>query len=322
IDLPNIPEVFLRNLEELEEAPIIRVPKRYIRDMQNPFEYYNDVEFKRRFRFNKDSILQGILPRIRESLTKINNRGLPVCPEFQLLICLRFYATASYQLVAADLLSLSQPTISRVVSKVSVLLAAEMFDVIKMPQTEQNKIENRQLFRLIGATGNINGLSGIDGAIDCTHIRLTNTRFHEVAEIYRNRKGYFSLNVQAVVGPRMEFLDIVPQWPGSQHDSRIFQNSRLYVRYNEHQLTGSLVGDSGYPCLPFLLTPIANPLTNAEQTYNIVQSKTRRIVERTFGVWKRRFPCLSRGLTNRLICCTSIIIACAVLHNLSLIYDN
>lgn len=97
IDLPNIPEVFLRNLEELEEAPIIRVPKRYIRDMQNPFEYYNDVEFKRRFRFNKDSILQGILPRIRESLTKINNRGLPVCPEFQLLICLRFYATASYQ---------------------------------------------------------------------------------------------------------------------------------------------------------------------------------------------------------------------------------
>lgn len=98
IDFPNIPEVFLENLEdELEEEPIIHRPKRYIRDMQNPFEYYNNVEFKRRYRFSKHSILQGILPKIYEPLAKINNRGLPKCPEFQLLTCLRFYATASYQ---------------------------------------------------------------------------------------------------------------------------------------------------------------------------------------------------------------------------------
>lgn len=42
----------------------------------------------------------------------------------------------------------------------------------------------------------------------------------------------------------------------------------------------------------------------------------------TFGVWKRRFPCLMRGLTNKLISSTSIVMACAVLHNLSLRYDN
>lgn len=36
----------------------------------------------------------------------------------------------------------------------------------------------------------------VDGAIDCTHVRLTPTRFQGVNEIYRNRKGYFSLNVQ------------------------------------------------------------------------------------------------------------------------------
>lgn len=120
----------------------------------------------------------------------------------------------------------------------------------------------------------------------------------------------------------MEFLDVVPQWPGSQHDSRIFQNSRLYTRYDQRQLNGLLVGDSGYPSLPFLLTPVANPTTDAEETYNIVQSKTRRIVERTFGTWKRRFPCLSKGLTNKLICSTAIVMACAVLHNLSLCYDN
>lgn len=72
--------------------------------------------------------------------------------------------------------------------------------------------------------------------------------------------------MQTVVGPRMEFLDIVPEYPGSQHDSRIFQNSRLYMRYMKGRLNGTLVGDSGYPVLPFLLTPIGNPQTDEELT--------------------------------------------------------
>lgn len=55
------------------------------------------------------------------------------------------------------------------------------------------------------------------------------------------------------------------------------------MRYVEPQLTGFLVGDTGYPCLPFLLTPIASPSTDAELTYNIIHGKMRRIVERTFG---------------------------------------
>lgn len=49
---------------------------------------------------------------------------------------------------------------------------------------------------------------------------------------------------KAVVGPRMEFLDLVPEWPGSQHDSRILQNSKVYMRFQQHELTGMLVGDA------------------------------------------------------------------------------
>ncbi|CAD6233200.1 GSCOCG00012256001-RA-CDS [Cotesia congregata] len=94
------------------------------------------------------------------------------------------------------------------------------------------------------------------------------------------------------------------------------------MRYSERELTGILVGDAGYPCLPFLMTPIANPVTDEQITYNNIQSGTRIIVERAYGVWKRRFPCLSRGLTNKLICSTTIVVACAVLHNLSLIFND
>jgi hypothetical protein len=41
-------------------------------------------------------------------------------------------------------------------------------------------------------------------------------------------------------------------------------------------------------------------------------------VERVFGVWKRKFPCLRRGLANAPKTTVSIILACAVLYNLSL----
>nr|XP_046482675.1 putative nuclease HARBI1 [Neodiprion pinetum] len=305
-----------------DEGEVQRAPKRYIRDGQNPFEFYSEQEFKRRFRFSKDGIMYGILPRIEAALVSANNCGLPIPPVMQLLICLRFYATASFQLVNGDLMTISQSTVSRIIHRVSAQIASLIHAIIKIPSTEAAMIANRDLFRQLGARREGIGLPGVDGAIDCTHIRLCHTKFADLQEVYRNRKGYFSLNVQAVVGPNMEFLDVVLEWPGSNHDSRIFQNSRIYMRYHERQLTGTLVGDAGYPCLPFLLTPLANPITDAQQRYNNVQSRTRQIVERTFGVWKRRFPCLSRGLGTKLLCSTTIVVACAVLHNLSLTLDN
>lgn len=61
---------------------------------------------------------------------------------------------------------------------------------------------------------------------------------------------------------------------------------------------------------------------NCIYSYNVLHRRTRQVVERTFGMWKRRFPCLSRGLTNKLICSTIVVTACAVLHNLSLIFND
>ncbi|KAH9629150.1 hypothetical protein HF086_011773 [Spodoptera exigua] len=327
-----------------------RLPKVYIRDATNPFELPTQ-NFKKRFRFNQESVLY-IVSLIRNNLVKSDNRGLPVAPEIAVLLTLRYYATASFQvndfdqlnckhnkinvmcvkrfinndknfqLVCGDLISLSQPTVSNVVTKVSRLLALLHKTYIKIPTGDQASI-NRQLFKDLGRHGRWPGLPGIDGAIDCTHIRIVNTPGCEHHEVYRNRKSYFSINVQAVVGPQTEFLDIVARWAGSTHDSRIFQMSRVYMKYTQGVLNGKLVGNSGYPTLPFMLTPIRpTPEDPPQIRYNRAQIKTRNIVERTFGIWKRRFPCLSKGLGNKLQTVSLIIVACAVLHNLSLILND
>lgn len=71
---------------------------------------------------------------------------------------------------------------------------------------------------------------------------------------------YYSIYLQAVTGPQLQFFDVVASWPGSVHDSRIFDNSRLRVMYEEHRLPGHLLGDMGYACFRFLMTPLAQPV--------------------------------------------------------------
>lgn len=95
-----------------------------------------------------------------------------------------------------DVFHISQAMISRVIERVSHLLASNLVDFVKMPQSEESKAENRRLFKELGYGQGAIGLPNIDGAIDCTHIRLLQTRFRGIDEAFRNRKGYFSLNVQ------------------------------------------------------------------------------------------------------------------------------
>lgn len=80
---------------------------------------------------------------------------------------------------------------------------------------------------------------------------------------------------------------------------------------------GLLLGDSGYTLSPYMIVPLRNPETQEEQLFNEAQIRTRNVVERQYGVWKRRFPILSLGMRVRLDHVLTIIVATAVLHNLA-----
>uniref|UniRef100_A0A915HRT2 DDE Tnp4 domain-containing protein n=1 Tax=Romanomermis culicivorax TaxID=13658 RepID=A0A915HRT2_ROMCU len=71
-----------------------------------------------------------------------------------------------------------------------------------------------------------------------------------------------------------------------------------------------------------LLTPLASATTPAEKHYNLAHSSTRMVIERLNGILKRRFPCLSLKLRFSPAKYSAVIVACAGLHNLSLILNN
>ena len=63
----------------------------------------------------------------------------------------------------------------------------------------------------------------------------------EDPEVFRNRKGYFSINVQATCNHDLRLLDVVARWPGSTHDSTIFNNCRLRRRFQNNEFPNCIL---------------------------------------------------------------------------------
>uniref|UniRef100_A0A8D8R0E8 Nuclease HARBI1 n=1 Tax=Cacopsylla melanoneura TaxID=428564 RepID=A0A8D8R0E8_9HEMI len=104
-------------------------------------------------------------------------------------------------------------------------------EFIKFPTNDELREVHTKFF-------NMRGFPGVSGVID---IPMWKSKAGgENAEVFRNRKGYFSLNVQYVAGPDMEFYDVVCRWPGSAHDTRIFDSSYVKTRFEEGNIRGLL----------------------------------------------------------------------------------
>ncbi|KAI5696584.1 hypothetical protein M8J76_006643 [Diaphorina citri] len=211
-----------------------RMPRRYIRDMESPFDRYDEEAFLRRYRFSKGTVLQSLIPLI--SGEKVTKRGLPVPPVYRICILLRFLATCSFQLVCADLEHLSESTVCRIVKEAAKEIAQYLHRYVHFPRNGQGMRQIKAKFQRIA------GFPGVIGCIDCTHVAIKNPNRIN-GERYRNRKGWMSLNIQVVSGPDYEIQDIVMRWPGSAHDSRIFDASRLKLRCDRGELEGILLGN-------------------------------------------------------------------------------
>ncbi|KAJ8381695.1 hypothetical protein SKAU_G00024730 [Synaphobranchus kaupii] len=106
------------------------------------------------------------------------------------------------------------------------------------------------------------------------------------------------------------------------HVARVYARLRVGLRLEPGESgDGWLLGDRGYPLKTWLLTPFANPRTAEELRYNLAHGRTRSVVERTIGLLKGRWRCLDASggkLLYKPEKVTRIILACGVLHNISL----
>lgn len=215
-------------------------------------------------------------------------------------------------ITAGDFVGVSRSSASRIVKRVTIAIASLRPQHIKMYDTQAAMERAAENFYRIAS------FPRVIGAIDCTLIKIDSPGGHD-AEIYRSRKSYFAINVQSISDNDLKFKDIVARWPGSVHDQTIFNNSRVKQQFENgtfgHYL---LLGDSGYALKPYLMTKLHETQNRAENLYNESLIRTRNVVERQYGVWKRRFPILRNGIRLQLNTILAVIVATAVLHNIAI----
>ncbi|KAE9533349.1 hypothetical protein AGLY_009252 [Aphis glycines] len=184
----------------------------------------------------------------------------------------------------------SQPTVSRCLSQVCGALASLKNIYIKFPMTNEELATKKTDFRRKF------NMPSIIGAIDCTHIRIKKVA-GDYAQLYINRKGFYSINVQVICDANCHIL---------------------HEQFENGSINGILLGDSGYACTPYMLTTILNLQNDMERQYNYTHIRARNTIERLFGQIKQRFRCLLRGMTISLENAKVAIVALSLLHNMKL----
>ncbi|XP_073034320.1 uncharacterized protein [Primulina eburnea] len=167
---------------------------------------------------------------------------------------------------------------------------------------------------------------GCLGALDGTHIGV-HVPCRDKAR-YRNRKGTIAVNVLGVCDRNMNFIYALTGWEGSAADARVLRDAlnrddSLRVPRGSYYLC-----DNGYANVEGFLTPYRRVRYHRDawgnracgpqdykELFNWRHSQARNVIERAFGLLKKRWAILRSPSFYPLKVQNLIILACILLHN-------
>ncbi|XP_046560559.1 putative nuclease HARBI1 [Haliotis rubra] len=292
---------------EEEERALHR--ERVFRDRSQILDTLSDDVLVARYRMPRHALFM-LINKVQPHIMPDTKRSHALSPETKVLTTLRFLGKGEFFVELGDLNGISKSSVSRLL-RPTIQGICDALNNISIDQTRGSIIRTKSDFFKLA------GFPKVIGAIDGTLIPIAKPPADEEAA-FVCRKGFHAINVQAVCDASLGFTNDVARWPGSAHNSSILNNSIIGQTFQHDCPDGFLLGDSGYGCRPWLLTPLADPSTPAQQRYQLAHCKTRNVVERAFGVLKSRFRCLHKSTgylpfsTKK--CCKEIL-ACFYLHN-------
>ncbi|KAK4700887.1 nuclease HARBI1, partial [Phenoliferia sp. Uapishka_3] len=162
------------------------------------------------------------------------------------------------------------------------------------------------------------------GAMDGTHVNIHVPEGESIP--YRNRKGFLSQNVLAVCSFDLRFQYVLPGWEGSAPDTTVYKDARAHgfrVPLGRHYLA-----DGGYLHDKHTLIPYQKvryhlkeqgkaqlrPETYKE-LYNLRHAMLRNVIERIFGILKKKFAILTHPLPYSVDFQAHLVTAICVIYN-------
>lgn len=285
-------------------------------------ETFNEHDWTQNFRMRKATFLylcDQVRPIIQREDTHLRKA---ICVEKRVAITLWCLATPSEYRTIGHLFGVARCTVCVIVHEtVDAIVSKLLTTYITFPT-------GQALVKVVQGFDEKWNLPQCAGAIDGSHIPVKAPLLNHTD--YYNRKGWYSVIIQAVVDCNYLFRDVYVGWPGSVHDARVFANSTLYqkatdklvLQGNARELNGKtvpiyLAGDSGYPLLPWLIKPFCHnsALTAKQKHFNYRLSRARIVVENAFGRLKARWRRLMKQNDMVVHNVPKVIAACCILHN-------
>ena len=173
------------------------------------------------------------------------------------------------------------------------------------------------------------------GALDGKHIVITSPP--DTGSLYFNYKQTFSTNLMALVDANYKFIFIDVGQYGSNSDGSVFLKSYFGYMYVNNLLDVPgpkllpaaadmgpmphiIVADEAFPLKPNIMRPYPrgkniNRLAHDKHVFNVRLSRSRRIVENSFGILAQRFRIFNRRIQLKVENVDKVVLACCVLHN-------
>ncbi|KAK6142040.1 hypothetical protein DH2020_013869 [Rehmannia glutinosa] len=167
---------------------------------------------------------------------------------------------------------------------------------------------------------------GCLGALDGTYVKVKVSDTEKAR--YRTRKGDIAVNCLGVCDTNMNFIYLMTGWEGSAADCRVLRDAihrpnGLKIPQGKFYLC-----DNGYTNGQGFLTPYkgvryhldewgeGNSIPqNPKEYFNMTHSKARNVIERAFGLLKKRWAILRSQSFYDIKVQNRIIMACVLLHN-------
>ena len=283
---------------------------------------FQDHDWIENFRVSRNTFLY-LCNQLKPAIEKQNTYMRQcVSLERRVAITLWVLATTSEYRTVGHLFGVARNTVSVIVHETCIAIVETLLPVyIQFPS-------GNGVREVMDGFKQTLGVPQCAGSIDGSHVPVTPPAMNPTD--YYNRKGWYSMLVQAVVDHKLLFRNLCVGWPGSVHDARVLANSSVYkkisngqllvgntVQVQQHPLRPFIFGDSAYPLLPWLMKPFSfsSSLSLEQKLFNYRISRARVVVEIAFGRLKGRWRRLSKQIDMDIDNVPHIISACCVLHN-------
>ncbi|KAL4323194.1 hypothetical protein GQ457_11G009110 [Hibiscus cannabinus] len=252
--------------------------------------------------------------------------GKPLSLNDQVAVALRRLSSGESLSIIGDTFGMNQSTVSHITWRFVEAMEERGLHHLSWPSTEAEMEQIKSKFK------KIRGLPNCCGAIDITHVVMTLPTTDPSNNVWFDQEKNYSMVLQAIVDPDMRFRDVIAGWPGSLSDAIVLRNSGFFRLSEEgNRLNGKkvnisketeireyIIGDAGFPLLPWLFTPYQGKgLSVLQLEFNKRHAATRMVAQMALARLKEMWRIINGVMwmpdKNKL---PRIVLVCCLLHNI------